>query len=66
LAREGKDKGVNINEVGFILGDTVGKLMTDHIESNGEAGKELALTAAEYYMRSLSQKGVVVVLARGE
>jgi hypothetical protein len=48
LAREGKDKGVNINEVGFILGDTVGKLMTDHIESNGEAGKELALTAAEY------------------
>jgi hypothetical protein len=66
LAGEGEDEGVNINEVGFILGDAVGKLVANHIESNDEAGKELALTAAEYPMHSLSQKGVVVVLARGE
>ena len=66
MAGEGEDKGVNINEVGFILGDAVGKLVANHIESNGEAGKELALTAAEYPIRSLSQKGVVVVLARGD
>jgi hypothetical protein len=66
LAREGEDKGVNINEVGFILGDAVGKFVANHIEANDEAGKELALTAAEYPMRSLSQKGVVIVLARGE
>jgi hypothetical protein len=64
-AGEGEDEGVNINGVGFILGDAVGKLVANHIESN-EAGKELALTAAEYPMYSLSQKGVVVVLARGE
>jgi hypothetical protein len=38
-----EDEGVNINEVGFILGDAVGKLVANHIESN-EAGKELALT----------------------
>ena|ERR671914_436726 len=66
LAREGEDKGVNINEVGFILGDAVGKLVAHHIESNDEAGKGLALTAAAYPMRSLSQKGVVAVPARGE
>jgi hypothetical protein len=65
-AGEGEDEGVNINGVGFILGDAAGKLVANHIESNDEAGKELALTAAEYPMRSLSQKGVVVVLARGE
>lgn len=45
-----------------ILGDAMGKLVANHIESNDEVGKELALTAAEYPMRSLSQKGVVVVL----
>jgi hypothetical protein len=65
-AGEGEDEGVNINGVGFILGDAMGKLVANHIESNGEAGKEPALTAAEYPMHNLSQKGVVVVLARGE
>jgi hypothetical protein len=40
-------------KVGFILGDAVGKLVANHIESN-EVGKELALTAAEYHMHSLS------------
>jgi hypothetical protein len=50
----------------YLFGDAVGKLVTNHIKFNDEAGKELALTTAEYPMRSLSQKGVVVVLARGE
>jgi hypothetical protein len=31
LAGEGGDKGVNINEVGFILGDAMGKLVANHI-----------------------------------
>ena len=44
LAGEGEDEGININEVGFILGDAVGKLVAHHIESNDEAGKELALS----------------------
>jgi hypothetical protein len=50
----------------YLFGDAMGKLVANHIKSNDEAGKELALITAEYPMRSLSQKGVVVVLARGE
>jgi hypothetical protein len=54
LAGEGEDEGVNINEVGFILGDAVGKLVANHIESNDEAGKGLALSWLEESGRLLS------------